>query len=144
MSEHRIKACGGDRAKNLEGIADWIDEHLDLLRGNWSTEDLLTKSDRRKLAGYAEQLRIIAGELRGDASPDQVAPVPLEAVVDAAEVRKAARDYSIGRRRSAPFLYRPGQAPARVIDATKNGGRLRVQLLSSGLWHTLEVGDYVR
>ncbi len=54
----KIKALGGDRAANLEGIADEIERIGGLLMFDGNP------SERRKVQGYAEQLRIIANELR--------------------------------------------------------------------------------
>ena len=57
-----IKAYDGDRAKNLEGIADWIDEAF--------PQSMYTETTGRfhELRGYAEQLRIIAKEISNDTS----------------------------------------------------------------------------
>ena len=56
---HRFKAHGGDRAANLDGIADALDGIVA------AGDNGLAKA--RRLSGYAEQLRIIAAELRAAA-----------------------------------------------------------------------------
>jgi hypothetical protein len=60
-AEMTLKAHGGDRAKNLYGIADEIDS----LTGPKSDPTAVFRTpELHKLKGYAEQLRIIADELR--------------------------------------------------------------------------------
>jgi hypothetical protein len=58
-----IKACGGDRSKNLEAIADEI---YALLGGDFEYENgvSLSQRDVHRIKGYTEQLRIIADELK--------------------------------------------------------------------------------
>jgi hypothetical protein len=53
-----LKAHGGDRAKNLEGLAK---EFMQLIS---DADHLLTPKDERRLKGYCEQLKIIAREIR--------------------------------------------------------------------------------
>jgi len=56
----RLKAHGGDRAKNLEGIADAFESFL---KGGHDAAKTVHETKHR-LIGYCEQLRIIADELR--------------------------------------------------------------------------------
>jgi len=64
MATTIIKAAGGNRAKNLTGIARQIATLMDIgtLRGR-DGDAHLTQQEVHRLNGYAEQLRIIAGEL---------------------------------------------------------------------------------
>lgn len=55
MTEVTLKAYDGDRAENLRGIAEWMDE---------SAACLLPVTVEHKCHGYAEQLRIIAKEVK--------------------------------------------------------------------------------
>lgn len=56
-----IKAYGGDRAKNLDAMADDIDG---MLSTGDQTGTALGRESVRKIRGYAEQMRIIADEIR--------------------------------------------------------------------------------
>lgn len=58
-----LKAYNGDRAKNLEALADAFQGFLKLERSAPENSPL-----RRTLEGYCEQLRIIADELRENKS----------------------------------------------------------------------------
>lgn len=61
----RIKAAGGDRAKNLEDIADAIQQLLP--KDGLLDRDKMALDRRavRELWGWAEQLKVIANELEG-------------------------------------------------------------------------------
>ena len=72
-AEVTLKSHGGDRARNLEGIADAIDNQIKNLGSELSSPSLpemppesrwSMEGNLHKLKGYAEQLRIIADELR--------------------------------------------------------------------------------
>ena len=67
-AEVTLKAHGGDRARNLEGIANQIDKHSNYLSElKQHTRPFIldyAESESHRLKGYAEQLRIIADELR--------------------------------------------------------------------------------
>ncbi len=58
-----LKAYGGDRAKNLEGIADEVDRIFDEAGASENCR-ILEEMDIRRIKGYMEQLRIIADEIR--------------------------------------------------------------------------------
>ena len=60
-----LKAHGGNRSKNLEGIADKIDEMLGEAEVHSEGHDVLhlDRAIARRIKGYMEQLRIIADEL---------------------------------------------------------------------------------
>lgn len=53
----KLKAFNGDRAKNLESIADKFEEYI--------RKQKIDNPQRRSFLGYCEQLRIIAAEIRG-------------------------------------------------------------------------------
>lgn len=61
-----LKAHGGDRAANLESIADKIDTMLDVVEDQPRRPINLDAQAVHTIAGYMEQLRIIADEIRGN------------------------------------------------------------------------------
>ena len=75
-AEMTLKAHGGDRARNLEGIANEIDKHSDYISDEFKQHTLpfilnYAQLESHRLKGYAEQLRIIADELRSSESGRQ-------------------------------------------------------------------------
>ena len=71
MTTHILKAHGGDPAANLDGLADALEVIRDCLDNDLFTDapeksDAVDKAEYsvHRLKGYAEQLRIIAAELR--------------------------------------------------------------------------------
>jgi hypothetical protein len=60
-----IKAHGGNRAKNLEGIAEQIRKMLNTVEGLPPAPVGLTAQEVHRIDGYCEQLLIIADELAG-------------------------------------------------------------------------------
>lgn len=59
-----IKACGGNRSKNLDGIANALDNIMNNAQKIVTGYIYLSPEDVRKITGYAEQLRIIADEIK--------------------------------------------------------------------------------
>lgn len=62
--ETTIKAANGDRAANLEGIADQITRMIPAPPADPNAPVCITGKAAHTLRGYAEQLRIIASDWR--------------------------------------------------------------------------------
>ena len=59
-----LKAFNGDRAKNLEKLADEFEKYIDNQPDAIEARGYADIREYRRMKGYCEQLRIIAKELK--------------------------------------------------------------------------------
>jgi len=78
ITTYTIKSCGGDRAQNLKEIGEWIQELFPVDEAREASQS----GERRlwSLRGKAEQLFIIANELKALGLYDHIDPEEFTAV----------------------------------------------------------------